>query len=159
MASTIKQRLRRFNGTDYDTIYLETDIRSVASVYEQNVIRVATVQASSEQSGCDFEIRAYGHLSAIIYCSFWWTDVTPTMYWVIAPDANDTEIVSYHIAGPATLTFTRIATGVASNIRVHVKYSAKDGIDYPGTKAICALDLSMFFGVPGLTAVITADPL
>lgn len=25
MAATIKQRLRRYNGTDYDTIHLETE--------------------------------------------------------------------------------------------------------------------------------------
>ena len=29
MASTIKQRLRRFNGTDYDSIYLSANVGDV----------------------------------------------------------------------------------------------------------------------------------
>ena len=29
MASTIRQRLRRFNGTDYDTIHLETELSCI----------------------------------------------------------------------------------------------------------------------------------
>ena len=35
MASTIKQRLRRFNGTDYDTVHLETEESQVIADYSK----------------------------------------------------------------------------------------------------------------------------
>ena len=35
MASTIKQRLRRFNGTDYDTVHLETQESQIIADYSK----------------------------------------------------------------------------------------------------------------------------
>ena len=67
MASTIRQRLRRFNGTDYDTIHLETETKAITDYpYPSNPNLLDNwyfAGGGSQQGGGQFPINQRGQTS------------------------------------------------------------------------------------------------
>ena len=134
MASTIRQRLRRFNGTDYDTIHLETETGAISDyVYPCNPNLLDNwyfVGGGSQRGDGQFPINRRGHAPYTSYgysLDRWFFNavkvgatvlnigpngISVTTSEAVLVDLHQNLELSYDSADPPVVTFSAMIGGI-----------------------------------------------